>query len=594
MSNLNYRDIVTENYVSKNGYPNSKIIDGFDEKYFDFYRFEQIPKGLALADAVVKDENGILKYGFLKNFDGEEMRLITGYTGSGKSLRYLLQNLMVAVAEGQSAIVTDISGQLLEYSYDLLKEQGVEVKVLNFSNCHKSDTYNPFYLEAKKCLAANKIIDSTIEFIDYISLLIIHTESKDPSWSMGARSVIKGLIYGMFEELLDGKIEPEDITLYNIVQQFYWVRDQAISSSSIAKLSEIDYYDKKNRFSKSMQLLSPIVENAPVTRAGYFGVVTDNLSEINNSVMFGLTSSSTIELSDLWKKQTVLFINTGGKTSGDVLTGIVVNRLYQEALEASNQTLSKHLDRPIQIFLDEFANVSFGDILHFEKMLTTTRKMQIFFNMFIQNYTQLKRKFGEYGASTITSNSTEIFLGTKDYESRVEFARSCGQRTVETLDSIYHNGEPKLVSVPLITAEDLLKLPKGTMFIVRNGSDIIKTYFEPAYECEMFKQNMNYQNEYGREPYDYEANMIVQPLMVRSRTSDYWTKEKVEFELSEIDTDFLQDYTAPNYSLDNIRIKKYLKLGLIKPLEKGYYILAIDKEFIEDVHDKKKPLFWDV
>lgn len=593
MSNLSYRDVVTENYINKNGYPNSKIIDGLDEKYFDFFKFEQIPKGLALADGVVKDENGDLKYCFLKHFDGEEMRLITGYTGSGKSLRYLLQNLMVAVAEGQSAIVTDISGQLLEYSYDLLKKYGVEVKVLNFSNCHKSDTYNPFYLEAKKCLAAKKMTDSTIEFIDYISLLIIHSESKDPSWSMGARSVIKGLIYGMFEELLEGTIKPEDITIYNLVQQFYWVRDQAITRNSIAKLSEIDYYAKKDRFSKSIQLLSAIVENAPVTRAGYFGVVTDNLSEINNSVMFGLTSSSTIELSDLWKKQTVLFINTGGKTSGDVLTGIIVNRLYQEALEASNQTLSKHLDRPIQIFLDEFANVSFGDILHFEKMLTTTRKMQIFFNMFIQNYTQLKRKFGEYGASTITSNSTEIFLGTKDYESRVEFARSCGQRTVETLDSIYHNGEPKLISVPLITAEDLLKMPKGTMFIVRNGSDIIRTRFVPAYECEMFQQNLNYQNEYCREPYDYEANMIIQPLMIHSRTSDYWTKEKVQSELTEMDTDFLQEFISPNYNLDKIMIKKYLKLGLLKPLDDGKYVLTIAKELIEDVEEKKKPFFWD-
>lgn len=588
-----------DNYIEKNGYPNAKIINYTDSTYFDFYDVDHIPKGLSLADSVSIDEQGHLCYGFVKGFDGEEMRLITGYTGSGKSMRYLLQQLIVTVKKGQSAVVTDMSGQLIEYAYDYLIQNNVNVLVLNFSNTAKSDTFNPFYTEAKKCAKAKKILVSADQLMNSIADVIIHSKcDKDESWQMGAKSLLKGIMLGLFEELIEGTIQPEDITLNNVVQQFFWLRGETEKQGNIARLRDVDYYRKKDKTSRSMQLILPIAECAPVTRSGFYGVLCSNLSEINNEFMFDITSSNTIHLSDLWEKQTVLFINTGGKTAGDVVTSMLVNQLYLDAMEASSKNLNKKLPRPIQLFLDEFANVSFGDNKHFEKMLTTTRKMQIFFNMFIQNYTQIKTKFGIDGASTITSNSTEVFLGTKDYESRREFANSCGQRTVESIESVYHGGEPRLNFVNLITPEELLKMPKGTMYIVRNGYDMIKTYFEAVYNCKDFIPSTSFEDNFTDKRENYVEKTILQPMMVKKldvKNLNLDTLYDALFE-EEIDLyrDLFTDRTLKNE--DKMSIKKFERLGLVEK-KRGRYKPTISKEtfeLMEMEHSQKHKKFnWD-
>lgn len=570
---MNYRKLIEEKYILDNGYPNAKIINYQDKNYFTYYSMDEIPKGLPLADSVVLDEEGKIKYGFVKHFDGEEMRLITGYTGSGKSMRYLLQQLVVAIKAGQSAVVTDMSGQLIEYAYDILKKNNVKVYILNFANTKKSDTFNPFYHEAKKCAASKKILTSTEELIDAISKTIVHSKStKDPSWEMGAKALWKGIIYGLFEELIEGTISVEEVTLYNAIQQFFWLREQVIQSGSIINLKEISYYKNKNRSSRSIQLMSPIAESAVSTRSGYFSVLCDNLSEINNEFMFDLTSSNTVHINDLWEQQTVLFINTGGKTAGDVVTSMFVQELYLSAMEESMKYLDKKLPRPIQLFLDEFANISFGDPNHFEKMLTTTRKMQIFFNMFIQNYTQIKTKLGLEVASTITSNSTEIFLGTKDYESRSEFAKSCGQRTVESLDSAYYDGDPRLISVDLISPEELLKIPKGTMYIVRNGYDLIQTQFEAAYNCKEFIPSKTFEQSFNDHRYNYESHLLLQPWMVkRLDLKGLNEKDLISF-ISRDEFDSLEEYLDDPKCCDENdwqTIKKLERMGLISLGENG-------------------------
>lgn len=597
---MNYRKLIEEKYILDNGYPNAKIINYQDENYFTYYSMDEIPKGLPLADSVFLDKDGKLMYGFVKHFDGEEMRLITGYTGSGKSMRYLLQQLVVAIKAGQSAVVTDMSGQLIEYAYDILKKNNVKVYILNFANTKKSDTFNPFYQEAKKCKKSKKILTSTEELIDSISKTIVHSKSsKDPSWEMGARSLFKGLILGLFEELIDGTISVEDVTLYNVVQQFFWLRDQIIKTGSMTSLKEVEYYAKKNRTCRSIQLISPIAESAPVTRSGYFSVLCDNLSEINNEFMFDLTSSNTVRLSDLWNQQTVLFINTGGKTAGDVITSMFVQELYLSAMEESMKYLNKKLPRPIQLFLDEFANISFGDTKHFEKMLTTTRKMQIFFNMFIQNYTQIKTKLGLEVASTISSNSTEIFLGTKDYESRSEFANSCGKRTVESLESVYFGGEPKLISVNLLSAEDLLKMPKGMMYIVRNGYDLIQTQFEAAYLCKEFIPSKSYEQNYGDHRHHYSRHLLLQPWMVKRLNMKKLNEKDLISHITQDELEILEDYMRDPSDCDESdwwTIKKLEHLGLISLTETGCQLHFSINKMVDAFSSmpRRKKFSWDL
>lgn len=564
------------NYLKKNNIASSQILDYKDKRQFDYYYFEDIPKGIALADSVILDKNGRLKYGFIKGFDGEEMRLITGYTGSGKSTRILLNDLMVAMKGGQSAIVTDISGQLIKYSYDRLKKMGVNIKILNFASPEYTDTYNPFYKEAVRVKRTGKISMETEMVIDKIVRIMIAdtTGNNDKSWGLGAQSLMKGIFLTLFEEVVSGKIKPEEVTIYNGIQQFYWLADKVGTIDQVVRLSELDYYCGKNPASRSMQMIKSVCEIGRTTRTSYFAVVNANLSQFQNGVFYKLTSSNSLYLNELWEKQTVLFINTGGRIVGDLLTSIIVEQFYEEAIEVSARRLDNKLPIPIQIFLDEFANISFGDKNQFCKMLTTTRKMQVFFNLFIQSHEQITSKFGHEVATTILSNSSELFLGTKDYKTRRDFAISCGSKNIESVSNVY-NDSINFTSVPLITPEQLIKMPKGSVYMIRNGYDLIGTYFEAVFNSTEFVMSENFKLDYSnKKQYDYESNVLLQPVIVSKVDLRRCSAKYLTELLSDDEINYLIDAAQGDGYHDYLANMKFTRMGIIQKEKDSYKLLV--------------------
>ena len=595
---MNSREQAVINYIQENNLPNAKILNNNDD-VFTYYDYDHIPAGLALADSIKLDEEGKPLYGFMKDNTGEEMRLIVGCTGIGKSTRYLANQLLVAAKKGHSAIVTDLSSQMLEYTYNFLKKEHINICVLNLDDSNHSDSYNPLALEAKRCKELGKITEDAENLIDSIANVIITDGiTKDKEWSDGARSIFKGVTRGLFEALLEEKIEEKDVNLYNAIMQCYYVRQEIVKENRINKLMDVDYYKWKKYPSQGDQLIIAQVESAPVTRSGYFSVLFSALTKMNNKSFFDVTSSSTFKISDLWEKQTVLFINTNNNEYSDIVAGLLVNELYREASREANKKYLKNLDRPVQLFLDEFANISFGSRNQFEKMITTSRKMHIFFNMFIQNYNQIVTKFGEYGENvlnTIRSNSTEIFLGTKDYDTRQVFASSCGRTTHESLESIYKDEAPVLVTQDLLTPESLRKIKQGEMFIDRLGYDICLTYFEAIYNMPGFKPSNDYKKNYNKKKYDYEKEVVLQPMMVKKvnlRLSNEKIKESVHIDILNDYEDYLNGHLEMECA-----DKMFEKLGFIR-YENGEIKYVLTKERLNNIlgRNSKKGLnkfFWE-
>ena len=558
---MNLKSDIIEKYISLYNLPNTKIIDSSDESKFDFYSLNKIPKGIGLADTIFLDSNNELKYGFLKNNNEEEMQLCIGYTGSGKSQRLVLQQVRVAISRGHSCLITDTSGQLIDYLYDFLKERNINIKIINFGNTGKSDKYNPFYSEAQKVKKHNRLFSSTEQLCEDFAKIIVNSNTSDPSWSKGARSLLSGVLLGLFEGIVEGVVMPEEVTIFNMIKSFHWLRGQITSNNNIADLGEIDYYRHKDRFSKSMQRIIPYAENADTTRAGYFGVASDYLSDVENEIIYDITSSNTFDISELWTKQTVVFVNTADKSIGDMISSLLVNDLYEKAIDESSKSVSKRLPRVIQLFLDEFANIKFTDNKQFELMLTTTRKMQIFFNMYIQSYSQLSTKFGEATTNTILANCTQVFLGTRDYESRAKFARSCGKKTIESFGSFCGITHPELAQIDVLNPEQLGLLKKGEMYILRQGYDVIKTYFEAAYKCDGFVPNSAYYDKFPTVKIDYENNYLVQPLMVKPVNPNTLTLKNLKKIMVEKDIEEYEYIIENNNYTSSITVKKLLKRG---------------------------------
>ena len=584
---MNVKSTVIDKYAEVNNLANSSIINYNDYDLFTFYDFEDIPEGMSLADSICFDEDGKLKFGFMKGFQGEEMRLITGYTGSGKSMHYLLPQLLVALKRGHSAIVTDNSGQLLDMSYKYLKDNNINVRILNFGDTSRSDRYNPFYKDALRCKEEKKVTKEMEELIEKFGKLIVPTEhSRDINWHLGGRSIFKGLMYGMAEEVVEGTIEAEDFTIYNIVQQFYWLNNEIVKEENLLQLKRVDYYQNKSRYDKSLQYIAPYAENAKVTRAGYLGTLNDRIQQLNNSYIFDITSESTFDISELWEKQTVIFINTADKDCADVFTGLFVTQLYAAAFEESYKTVSKALPKTIQIFLDEFANIPLCDKEQFTKMLTTARKMRLFFNMFIQSYSQLSNKYDEHVANIIFANCTEVFIGTNDYQSRENFSVSCGKKLIETISSFCNKSLPELQNARVISPEVLGKMKKGEMYILRQGYDVINTFFEGAYNMELFNGKCKYETIFTEKNYDYEDRMVLQPAMVHTIPLEEWTTSLLSEKFTDDQLEeFLNIYKVKN-SKDISLVQKACKYGILKKTKTKNYKPLIPKEMVSQAYKK--------
>ena len=179
-----------------------------------------------------------------------------------------------------------------------------------------------------------------------------------------------------------------------------------------------------------------VTNNAEKTKASYFGVVENHYDAFGQPSMYQLSSSSTIDVVDFIERPTAIIIQSGNTRVGDDLISLMVNDIYTTVVRMGKLSATKMLKRKIHCFLDEFANSNIADGADFIKMLTTSRKFGMYWHMLLQCDAQLETKFNPTTARIIRANCTELFMGSQDYDTIVRFARSCGQKTVESLESV--------------------------------------------------------------------------------------------------------------------------------------------------------------
>ena len=562
------RKKMIDDYIEKYHLPNAKIIDCHNKKYFDTYSLYDIPKESFLADYVYKDRNGEMKYGFLKGVNKEEMKMIIGDTRSGKTLRYLVSQITCCAVQGISMIITDQTGEIPNYTFSFLKDNNYNIKIINLLDTTKSDTYNPFYLEAKRNYINGKKMPGTTGFLNEIASALISSDTREPTWGNGSRHVISGIEHNMFSSMIKGHIKPEDITIYNLVEQYHWLESNIVSNgSSCTNLFNLEYYRDLDIMDEGVKLMISQVSAGGVTRSGFFSTINSDLATISNDYTYNITSTSSINVTELWEKPTVIFVVTGGKKIGDIISKMLISELNKEIEEYTSAKLDKKLPIPIELFLDEFPHINFGDKQQIKTMIETMGKHNVFLNLFVQNDNQLFEIYGEYGGLSMEANLTQVFLGTKDYITRENISKAIGNHTYESLESIYSGGCPVLKTSPLVPPEELKEMETGTAYILRKGSNKsnLLTYFEGAYNNPYLHRSNDYLNELAASQYDYKANVVVQPMMIPNTDKEVVINMNKNDLFSHIGADFdeYEDYLYGKIKLDPIQTKKYLKKGLV-------------------------------
>ena len=488
-------------------YPNARIVSDTDAdsglKFYTEQQLHQLSEDWFPLSCRKDTKTGTLVFGGRGDVDHT---YTIGETGAGKTTRLVIQSIraLSAMPDKPSFLITDMHGEIVENLFTHLKENGYTVKILNCDNPLRSDTYNPLAAMANVCGRTGEIDDEAHDMIRKIAEVIQPIQSShDPIWDMGARSYTHGCILDKFEDLLEGKIPAKCITLYNLIENHYWLRQKLGEQFGEGRLRNIPHYAQKPRSSMSVQKIISVTDNADKTRRSYWGVVENHYDVFGQPSLYRLSSSNTIDVEEFLEKPTAIIVQSGASTCGDQLASFLVNDIYTTIVRKGREQQIKRLKRPIHCFLDEFANCHIAEGSKFIEMLTTSRKFGMHWHMMLQCDAQMESKYDKFIAATIRANCTEIFLGSFDYDTASRFAQSCGKTTIESLMTRTTQQAPVLEVIDLITPDRLNLMEPGVAYVRSKRHPLLKTYYEAFYNCEEYANPADMEDIYPHNRVDY-------------------------------------------------------------------------------------------
>lgn len=476
--------------------------------------------------------------------------LVIGATGSGKTTTFI--NPMIQIlghaGAGSSMICTDPKGELFQLHSGTLSARGYKVMVLDLRDPYSSFRWNPLenlyeryqlYLKTGEGILKHwdsvekydlkrlhelseygdpwyefqgtayavrrdllndikimrqKIYDEVYEDLNDLIGVICPIESKDdPVWEKGARSVIMAVCLGMLEDSEDESLSMtrEKFCFYNV--------NKAIGNSENEFEELKNYFAKRPRLSKAVNLSRQVLSAAADTLSSYMSIAFDKLSMFNDEGLCALTSATDIDPAMFAGQPTALFLKIPDeKDTRHALAGVFILSIYKALIKVASAREDLSLPRNVYFLLDEFGNMPKID--KFDKMITVGRSRKIWFNMVVQSYAQLNNVYGDTVADIVKGNcGMKMFIGANDIGTCEEFSKLCGNMSVSTTSvsgsASSNKGEvnysTQLQTRPLIYPSELQKLNNktatGNAIIVTFGNYPLKTKFTPSYQCPLYQ-----------------------------------------------------------------------------------------------------------
>ena len=432
--------------------------------------------------------------------------LLVGGSGSGKSFRYVAPNLLQA---NSSFVVTDPKGTLLADYGNYLLLSGHQVKVINISDPASSDPFNPF-----SYIGNNSDIVRIVN--DYIRATTPKNSSEsDIFWRLSEAKLGTALIQLMFVAF------PEDCTM----ERFLKLVNMLTPPGKQDTPSELDRLFEENR-EKQIVLKRSSFDREPCTISGqrayenYMGIMQSaddtcrsviislqsRYDSINNSpdLVNLLSGKDSVDLRALgtgyngYPRKTALFI-----VSSDIdrtFAGIVLwvqTTLFRELYAAADELPSGRLPIPVQIYLDEFANVPQGE--NVLQLFATARSRGISITAIVQSYGQLKGLFKDESENIQGSADTFIYMGSNEPSVHKAVSEQLGKYSIHkqgTSDAVGFSGSNSIttdaIGKDLLSPDRVRMLPGNQEIILIRGYDPVMDAKYRTEHCSRFQKAMGY------------------------------------------------------------------------------------------------------
>jgi len=351
--------------------------------------------------------------------------LTIGETGSGKTRTMVLQSIVNLGLAGENMVVTDIKGELSDFTAEFLRRIGYLVVYLDFKNPLKSTRVN--FLKPVIDAVNKDDIDGAVELTWDITSQLVGEVKGEPIWQNGEAAIIAGAIMAV---VYDNKHRPEYqnfANVYNFLAEM--CKPIQIGKEMVLPINE---YSKNLDEHHPAKGLFAIGEIAPSrTRGSFYTSALTTLKLFTSQRLADMTSQSEFELKHLaTKKMAVFIILPEDRDTYNQIAALYVGLQYQ-ALSKMADLAGGRLKRRCNFLLDEFGN--FPAIPNFLQMITVSRGKGVRFNLFLQDLSQLVKIYGKEGADTIYGNCPIwIYLRTGNKETLELLSAKLSQYTVSS------------------------------------------------------------------------------------------------------------------------------------------------------------------
>ncbi len=393
----------------------------------------------------------------------ETHTFFVGSTRRGKSVTFMLPMMISSIHAGVSMVVHDTKKELCESTYELLKEHGYDIVILDFDTPSKGDCWSPIKLawdlwreileEKKKENPAATYRDCNmskpIEIVADLALnLCYEADAKQPMWWQASADMIAGGIIFLFEEGRE-----ENINILSLQALF---TDKELLKKYILKTRK-----PSDQSVLKIQTFLDFQENALASLKGVFNNKLRSLL-LNEDIINMTSSSEAIDMRKMFNRKTAIFLmSQSSKSTFYPLVTAFITQFYEVAIMVAKNSPGRKLKIPFEVYLDELPVLP--QFKELQNMYSVGGGHGITLIAFIQAIAQLVEKYGEKITDIfVDNNASTVFLGASSDETKDYFAKQAGKE-------LYYNKRTKVYEErSLITTERLNSFEKGRSILFRN------------------------------------------------------------------------------------------------------------------------------
>ena len=421
---------------------------------------------------------------------GDVHCMMIGAAGVGKTAFWLYPNLEYALASGMSILTSDTKGDLMRnYGTIASKYYGYNVSVIDLRNPMRSHGNNLLHL-------VNKYMDKYKETGE----LQYKAKAEKYAKIISKTIILSGMESGNFGQNSYFYDAAEGLLTASILLVAEFCNPEERHIVSVFKIIQellAPGKDKRNQFQQLMEMLpddhkakwfaGAALNTSEQSMASVMSTTLSRLNAFLDSELETIMCSETeIDAEKLCNEKSIIFVIMPEEDSSKYfMVSLIIQQLYREILAVADENGGKLKNRVV-FYCDEFGTLP--PIQSAEMMFSASRSRRVSIVPIIQSFAQLEKNYGEEGAEIIIDNTQLTVFGgfAPNSESAERLSESMGVKTVMSGSISQSKDSPSrsldMMQRPLMTADELKSLPKGTFIVTKTGFYPIKVKLKLFFE----------------------------------------------------------------------------------------------------------------